>query len=362
MKLFASADLAGEAGPGVACGGTNGPGVAPNGNIKVSRSCCALTDVRDAQKVAARIGMAHYVFNFSLEFKKNVIGRFIEAYEQGLTPNPCIDCNRYIKFESLLYRARQLDFDYIVTGHYARIEKDEAGGRYLLKKALDAKKDQSYFLYCLTQEQLAHTLFPLGSLTKDEVRDIAAEWGFGNAQKLDSQDICFVPGGDYPAFIKSYTGSAPRPGAFVDNAGRVLGEHQGIIAYTIGQRRGLGLNGIAGPCVPGASNYVAPLYVTAIRPSDNTVVVGPGQELYAQRLTATQLNLIAGESFETPRLCTVKIRYRQKEQPALVSRIGNDRLQADFAVPGGKPQRAVTPGQALVIYDGDLVLGGGTID
>jgi tRNA-specific 2-thiouridylase len=355
MKLFGSGELA-------VPGGTSSsvPGFVPDSvpGGKNSRSCCALSDVRDAQKVAARIGMAHYVLNFSSEFKEEVIGRFIKAYETGSTPNPCIDCNRYIKFESLLHRARQLDFDYVVTGHYARVEQDK-GGRYLLKKALDTQKDQSYFLYCLTQEQLAHTLFPLGSLTKDEVRDMAARHGFGNARKQDSQDICFVPDGDYPGFIERYTGLPPARGAFVDSSGRVLGEHRGIIAYTIGQRRGLDLPGVPVADSPG---FFEPVYVKEIRPAGNTIVVGPDRELYTSTLTATQINLIADENFDSPRQCTVKIRYRQKEQPALVSRIGNDRLLVDFSVPGGKPQRAVTPGQALVIYDGDLVLGGGTIE
>jgi tRNA-specific 2-thiouridylase len=338
MKLFASAGLAPD---GPVPGGGEG------------RSCCSLKDVRDAQKVAFRMGMAHYVLNFSPEFKKEVIDRFVRAYEDGLTPNPCIDCNRYIKFESLLRRARELDFDYVVTGHYARIEKD--GTRYLLKKALDPKKDQSYFLSSMTQEQLAHTLFPLGSLTKETVREIAAAQGFGNARKRDSQDICFVPGGDYPAFIRFYTGRTPEPGPFVDASGRVLGEHRGIIAYTIGQRRGLDLPGL-----PAAGNpeIFEPVYVKAIRPRDNAVVVGPDRELYAQSLSASSLTILPGENLETERRCTVKIRYQQREQPATVRRAGEDRLLVEFDA----PQRAVTPGQALVLYDGDLVLGGGTID
>ncbi|MDR1430243.1 MAG: tRNA 2-thiouridine(34) synthase MnmA, partial [Spirochaetaceae bacterium] len=257
MKLFGTDDLAPS------------DGLAPSGG-RASRSCCSLRDVRDARNVASRIGMAHYVLNFSSEFKEEVIGRFIRAYENGLTPNPCIDCNRYIKFESLLRRARQLDFDYVVTGHYARIEKD--GDRFLLKKALDEKKDQSYFLYCLTQEQLAHTLFPLGELTKDDVRNIAGEQGFGNAGKQDSQDICFVPGGDYPAFIQNYTGRTAEKGPFVDSAGRVLGEHRGIIAYTIGQRRGLDLPGLPSD---GNPEMFEPVYVKEIHPAANTVVVGP---------------------------------------------------------------------------------------
>jgi tRNA-specific 2-thiouridylase len=309
------------------------------------RGCCSLADVNDAKNVAFRLNMPHYVLNFTGEFRDQVIRRFIETYEQGATPNPCIDCNRYIKFDHLLLRARQLDFDYLVTGHYARIEQDPASGRFLLKKARDAKKDQSYVLYCLTQDQLRQTLFPLGDLTKARVREIAGAKNFINAEKRDSQDICFVPDGDYGAFIEQYTGRTWPPGDIIDGGGKPLGTHRGIIRYTIGQRRGLGV----------AAN--TPLYVAAKSVTDNTLTLGPETALYAQSLTLEGLNLIACPRLETPRRVTVKTRYLQPEQPAMVEQTGEDTARVDFDA----PQRAVTPGQAAVFYDGGYVVGGGTI-
>ncbi|MDR2738573.1 MAG: tRNA 2-thiouridine(34) synthase MnmA [Treponema sp.] len=313
-------------------------------------SCCSLEDVNDARAVAYRLGMPHYVLNFTEDFRNRVINRFVESYERGDTPNPCIDCNRFIKFSRLLERARQLDFDTIVTGHYARIDWDGSTGRFLLKRAVDTKKDQSYVLFAMTQDQLAHTRFPLGRLTKSQVREIAEARGFVNAKKHDSQDICFAPDRDYGGFIERYTGKLSPAGNIVDEEGRALGRHRGIIRYTIGQRRGLGI----------AMNK--PVYVKAKSAADNTVTLGPEESLYAKSLTANELNLISYPRLEKPLRVTVKTRYFQAsdqaaEPRATVEQTGEDTLRVDF----DKPQRAITPGQAVVLYDGDMVVGGGTI-
>lgn len=311
-----------------------------------TRGCCSLEDVNDARNVAYRLNMAHYVLNFTEPFRDEVIRRFIDIYEKGGTPNPCIDCNRYIKFERLLYRARQLDFDLLVTGHYARIERDGARGRWLLKKAADAKKDQSYVLYCLTQEQLERTRFPLGDLTKSQVREIAEERGFINAKKRDSQDICFVPDGDYGRFMETWTGKHYPEGNIIEyHTGKLLGTHRGIVRYTLGQRRGLGI----------ARNE--PMYVAAKSVADNTVTLGPAGSLYSKAFTVEALNLIACERIESPLRVKVKTRYQQQEQWAAAEQTGEDTLRVEF----DEPQRAITPGQAAVLYDGDVVVGGGTI-
>ncbi|MDR0721343.1 MAG: tRNA 2-thiouridine(34) synthase MnmA [Treponema sp.] len=307
------------------------------------RSCCSLADVVDARNVAYQLHIPHYVLNFSAAFGDQVIRKFVETYEKGETPNPCIDCNRYIKFDGLLQRAKQLAIEYLVTGHYARIEQQ--GSRFLLKKARDLRKDQSYVLYTMTQEQLAHTVFPLGDLTKEEVRAIALEAGLLNAQKQDSQDICFIPGGDYAHFIEEYRGKPAVPGNILDETGLLLGQHQGLIRYTIGQRRGLGLS------------FPEPRYVSAKSPADNTLILGKEGALYRKTLYADTLNLIAWEEPEKPRQVTVKTRYLQAEQTARALQVATDRIRVDF----DKPQRAITPGQAVVLYDGDVVLGGGTI-
>lgn len=310
-------------------------------------TCCSLDDFEDAKSIAYRIGIPHYVFNFSDLFCEKVIAEFVSAYLNGATPNPCIDCNRFLKFDKLLMRAKELNCDYVVTGHYARIEKDETTGRYLLKKAADSTKDQSYVLYSMTQEQLSHTLFPLGGYRKTQVREIAERLGFCTAKKHDSQDICFVPNGRYAEFIEKYTGKSSSKGDFLDADGNLLGRHGGIIRYTIGQRKGLGISA------------KKPLYVTKIDPAANTVTLGREEMLYSKRFTASDLNFIsvAAKEADFPMRIKAKIRYRGPEQPATLTRIDTDLAEIAF----DEPQRAVTKGQAVVFYDGDVVVGGGTI-
>lgn len=310
-----------------------------------TNTCCSLEDVEDARSVAFRLDMPYRVFNFTADFEDQVIRPFVSAYESGITPNPCIDCNRYLKFDKLYRRARELAYDGVVTGHYARIEQHPDTGRYLLKKALDGAKDQSYVLYMLTQEQLRHTRFPLGGLRKEEVRHRAEAHGFLNARKPDSQDICFVPDGDYASFLRRYTGKDFPPGDFVDLQGRVLGRHRGIIHYTVGQRRGLGIA------------HETPLYVCAISPEQNLVTLGPREALFAPALLAGKLNLISEERLSAPLRCSVRIRYRQQEQPAVITQLDENTIRVEF----DRPQRAVAPGQAVVFYDGDTVVGGATI-
>ena len=319
-----------------------------NGDIGVEGEsrCCSLDDVEDARSVANRLGIPFFVFNFSDNFRREVIERFIAAYKSGATPNPCIDCNRFLKFDKFFSRAKELDIGHIVTGHYAAVYYDAASRRWGLKKGTDESKDQSYVLYSLTQEQLAHTLLPLGGMSKTEVREIARDNGFINAKKRESQDICFVPDGDYAAFIERYTGEPNRPGNFVDGEGRVLGCHRGFVRYTIGQRRGLGLS------------LREPLYVCAKRAADNTVILGRGEELFSKSLTASGINLIACERISSPLRLRAKVRYKQREQWATVEQTAEDRIRVDF----DEPQRAVTPGQAVVLYDGSCVVGGGTIE
>lgn len=307
------------------------------------KTCCSLSDVEDARSVARRLGMPYQVFNFKGDFKEKVIDKFIATYEAGGTPNPCIDCNKCLKFDTLCRRAITLGYDYVVTGHYARI--DCVDGRYRLRKALDDKKDQSYVLYNLSQEQLAHTLFPLGELHKDQVRAIAEENGFINARKRESQDICFVPDGDYAAFIESYTGRHYPPGDFVDTQGNVLGRHKGIIRYTIGQRRGLGL------ALP------APLYVCKKDPESNTVTLCPNDQLNSTVVRVTEFNWLSIAAPAEPLHAAAKIRYNMHQEPCTVEVLPGGDVQLTFDT----PQRAVTPGQAAVIYDGDTVLGGGRI-
>ncbi len=313
--------------------------------ISKEHSCCSLDDIDDARSVAYALDMPYHVFNFSDRFDECVIKKFVSSYEHGCTPNPCIDCNRYLKFDKLYNRAAELGYDYVVTGHYARIEYDSKSERFLLKKAVDATKDQSYVLYSLTKEQLSHTLFPLGGLTKNEARDIAASQGFVNARKHDSQDICFVVNGRYGDFIKGYTGKAYPEGDFVDLEGHVLGRHKGIIYYTIGQRRGLGLS------------LKESLYVCKLDIPNNRVILGRDSDLYSTRLKANNINLISVDSIDKPMHLKAKTRYRQVEEWASVVQTDSDILSIEFDT----PQRAITSGQAVVLYDGDVVVGGGTI-
>lgn len=311
--------------------------------IESSRTCCSLDDVEDARSVAYKLGMPFYVFNFTDAFRDTVIRKFIESYENGITPNPCIDCNRYMKFDKLYERAKTLGCDYIVTGHYARIE--EQAGKFVLKKALDETKDQSYVLYFMTQDQLVHTMFPIGSMQKTEVRAIAKESGFVNADKPDSQDICFVPNGDYASVIELQTGKESAEENFVDKQGNNLGRHKGVIHYTIGQRKGLGVSS------------TEPLYVCNICPKDGNVVLGSNDDLFSREADVSDFNWISGEVPGSEFRCKAKIRYRQPEQWVTVIPTGADTVHIVF----DEPQRAITPGQAAVFYDGDTVLGGGTI-
>ena len=314
--------------------------------VEGESACCSLDDAEDARAVARQLGFPHYVFNFSRPFRAQVMDRFACAYERGETPNPCIDCNKYLKFGALLQRARELDRDYVATGHYVRLEHDQGSGRWLLRKALHPEKDQSYVLYNLTQDQLSHSLFPLGGLSKPEIRAIAAEHGLINARKGESQDICFVPDGDYAAFIRRHTGREYPSGPFLDQEGNVLGTHTGIVDYTVGQRRGLGVSSNRGR-----------LYVKEVRPRDNTVVLSDNASLFARSLTADRLNLIPLDRLDAPLRLRAKIRYRMAEQPCTVEQTGPDRVRVVF----DQAQRAITPGQAVVFYDGDLVVGGATI-
>lgn len=309
------------------------------------RACCSLESAEAARSVATSLHMPFYVFNFSEDFKREVIERFVSAYQRGETPNPCISCNRYVKLGKLFRRAAEIGCSHVATGHYARVERDPGSGRWLLKKGLDVDKDQSYFLYNLTQGQLSRLLLPLGALTKARVRELAGEAGLINAHRQESQDICFVPDGDYAGFIERYTNTPPEPGDFVGTSGQVYGRHRGIIRYTVGQRKGLGLS------------FPQPMYVCGIDPRKNQVVLGESAELFSRRLRANDLNLIATDSIEEPLRVTAKIRYRHKEQPATVVQTGPDEIEVRFL----EPQRAVTRGQAVVLYDGDTVIGGGTI-
>ena len=311
--------------------------------IPKANTCCSLDDVEDARSVAYRLGMPYYVFNLKDKFAECVIDRFVDAYEHGITPNPCIDCNRYLKFDKLFERADIMGCRYIATGHYARIERE--GEKYVLKKALDETKDQSYVLYDLTQETLARVKFPLGSLRKTEAREIAAEAGLINARKHDSQDICFVPDGDYARFMEDFTGKHYPAGDFLDVSGKKVGTHSGAVRYTIGQRKGLGLA------------MGAPVYVCAKDMQANTVTVGPEAELFDTIVYADEVNWIAIPELKGPLRVTARTRYHQTEQPATVYPAGPDSFRLEF----DQPQRAPTPGQAVVLYQGDVVLGGGTI-
>ena len=318
-----------------------------NDGAVTEKSCCTADDAEDARSVAYSLGMNFYVFNFVKEFEKNVIDRFVGAYERGLTPNPCIDCNRYMKFELLYERGKALGCDYIVTGHYARIEYLEEYDRWVLKRARNTAKDQSYVLYSLTQEQLSHTIFPLGDFSgKDEVRAAAEKLGLLNAHKHDSQDICFVPDGDYAEFICQRTGKTYPHGDFVDINGNKIGEHSGIIRYTIGQRKGLGIG------------FGERMYVCSKDLEHNTVTLSREDKLFSTDIIAEDFNwILFSEPPKEPVLVTARTRYNGKEVPAKAwaDETGTVHIKLE------QPQRAVTKGQAVVLYQGDIVVGGGTI-
>ena len=307
--------------------------------------CCSADDAEDARAVAYRLGMKFYVFNEVDAFRRDVMEHFTAEYCAGRTPNPCIDCNRCLKFGALLDRAVTLGYDFIATGHYARVSYDETARRYRLLRGTDRRKDQSYVLYQLTQYQLAHLLLPVGNYDKPAIRENAREAGLLNADKSDSQDICFVPDGDYVSFLQSQ-GVTLAPGDFVDEAGHVLGQHRGLPCYTIGQGKGLGI---------AVGKHV---YVLAKNEADNTVVLGDNDKLFRRELTANRVNWIAGEAPAAPFRCTAKTRYSQVEAPALAEPLPDGRVRLTF----DEPQRAITAGQAAVLYDGDEVLGGGTIE
>lgn len=311
--------------------------------LEQTKTCCSLDDVEDARRVCECLGISFYVNNFKSDFSKCVIDRFVDEYREGRTPNPCIDCNRYLKFDRLYKRAKELECDVIVTGHYVRVIHNTETGLYELHKGMDPNKDQSYVLYMLTQEQLAHTRFPIGEMCKDETRSIAEIHGFVNAHKSDSQDICFIPDGDYHRFLKEH-GVECSPGDFIDEQGNILGQHTGICNYTIGQRKGLGISA------------KAPYYVKEIRPRSNVVVLSDNDSLFSDTLKAVNVNWTLGKPDEDIIRCSAKIRYRHREAPATVY-IEGDEIKVVF----DEPQRAITAGQAVVLYDGDLVLGGGTI-
>ena len=315
-------------------------------NGEVEGTCCSADDAADARSVAYGLGMKFYVFNETERFARDVMDRFVAEYCAGRTPNPCIDCNRCLKFGALLERALLLGYDYLATGHYARVKLDEASGKYRLLRGRDRSKDQSYVLYQLGQHQLSHLLLPVGEYDKPSIRRSARQAGLINADKSDSQDICFVPDGDYTRFLQEYGGVKMTPGDFVDRAGHVLGRHKGLPCYTTGQRKGLGVS---------AGKHV---YVLRKNAQDNTILLGDNEELFTSVLTADRVNWISGETPASPLRVTAKTRYSQTEAAATVNPLPDGRIRVAFDV----PQRAITAGQAVVLYDGEQVLGGGTIE
>jgi tRNA-specific 2-thiouridylase len=316
----------------------------------VQGRCCSLDDVYDARRVAETIGIPYYVVNHEERFERDVVRPFVEQYLSGRTPIPCSLCNNHLKFDQLLIVAQQIGADALATGHYAQVEFDHTGGRWLLKRPADRSKDQTYFLFGLTQDQLSRTLFPLGGMMKPEVRELARQHGLALAQKPDSQEICFVPGGDYKKFLDAYLAEQGEAlpdtaGELVTTDGTVVGEHGGIHNFTVGQRKGLGL----------ATG--SPLYVIQIKGNAHQVVVGQQQDLYTRTLRTHRVNLISVRDLQEPVRATVKVRHRHEGAAALIEKTGDDAIQVTF----DEPQRAVTPGQAAVFYDDDVVIGGGWI-
>lgn len=314
--------------------------------VMVEGGCCSLSAANDARRVCDILGIRHYVMNFKDIFEEKVIKYFIDEYLDGMTPNPCIACNKYIKFDELLRRAQNIGADYVATGHYATIEYDKNYNRYVLRRSADVKKDQTYVLYNMTQYQLEHTLMPLGSYTKGRTREIARQLGFSVANKPDSQEICFVEDNDYGRFLEERCPGKISEGFFKDRQGNILGRHRGIAHYTIGQRKGLGIS------------FGKPMFVVDIIPEDNTVILGDEDEVFGESLIASELNFIPFEKLEGLMNVTAKVRYSAKEVNALIMPEGSDRVRVKFE----SPQRAITPGQSVVFYKNDLVIGGGKIN
>ncbi|HEU5318491.1 MAG TPA: tRNA 2-thiouridine(34) synthase MnmA [Chloroflexota bacterium] len=313
-----------------------------------SKACCGNSAVDDARRVADSLGIPYYVLNFRELFREFVIDDFVREYARGRTPNPCVRCNQHVKFRPVLQRAAALGAEFVATGHYVRRDQDPSTGRWRLRKAIDPSKDQSYVLYPMRQDELARTLFPLGHLPKTETRRLALELGLAVASKPESMEICFVPDNKYGRYVAAQAPEAAQPGPIVDHAGRYLGQHSGVINYTIGQRKGLGLTSRE------------PLFVIGIEPERNTIVVGPDKDLLCRELVAEDVNLVALPSLDGPLRCRARIRYRMSEAPATVAPLparGEGAVQVVF----DEPQRAITPGQSVVLYDGDVVLAGGTI-
>ncbi len=315
------------------------------GEVDTLGGCCSLEAVQDARDVAGKLGIPHYVMNFRRLFEEKVIDDFCREYARGRTPNPCIRCNQFIKFDALLVRARALNADFIATGHYARIEPDPLGNRFFLRKGVDPKKDQSYVLYAMTSESLEHILMPLGPYTKEEVRQMARQWRLSVADRPESQEICFVRDDDYGKFVQMRIDGTPQPGPILDRKGRKLGEHKGILFYTVGQRRGLGISSSE------------PLYVVRIDREKDTLIVGREEDVYADEFEAEHVSFISKDHLKEAIQVRARIRYNMEEAPATVSPLFNSRVLVRFS----RPQRAITPGQAVVFYQDDIVLGGGTI-
>jgi tRNA-specific 2-thiouridylase len=323
--------------------GANAPGSAPGS--RAFGTCCTIDDLHDARRVAAKLGIPHYIVNFEREFADTVISNFVSEYSSGRTPIPCVHCNGDLKFATLVSRAEGFGADFVATGHYARVDLDSASGCYVLKRGADPGKDQSYFLFTLHQQQLAHSMFPVGDLDKTAVREHARELGLPVAEKPDSHEICFVASGQHTSFLEA-RGPRPGAGAIRDVSGRIVGRHEGVHKFTVGQRKGLGLSS------------PIPLYVVGIDATEKTVTVGPRESLERIELTASGVNWISGTEPPSGTRVTARIRHQHREAPASIEPLADDRVRVTF----DEPQSAVAPGQAVVMYDGDRVVGGGWID